>query len=247
MGGRIALVTGGSRGIGAATALALARDGHRVAITYTSDCTGADSVRAAIDAAGGQAYAVRADVTDVAAVGDAFRAVEEQWGPVEVLVSNAGITKDGLLLRMSDEQWSSVVSTNLDGAFNVVRRVLAGMVRARFGRIVTVSSVAGSSGSAGQANYAAAKAGLVGFTRSIAREVASRGITANVVEPGPIATTMTAALPDERQAELAAQVPLGRFGTTDEVAAVIAFLCSDAAAYVTGAVVPVDGGLGMGR
>jgi 3-oxoacyl-[acyl-carrier protein] reductase len=247
MGGRVALVTGGSRGIGAATALALARDGHRVAVTYASDHAGGESVRSAVEAAGGEAHALCADVTDPTALDGAFRTVEEHWGPVEVLVSNAGITRDGLLLRMSDEQWSSVVRTSLDGAFHSVRRALPGMVRARFGRIVTVSSVAGSSGSAGQANYAAAKAGLVGFTRSIAREVASRSITANIVEPGPIATAMTASLPGERQAELASQVPLGRFGTPEEVAAVIAFLCSDVAAYVTGAVVPVDGGLGMGR
>src|SRR5205823_6795604 len=163
------------------------------------------------------------------------------------LVANAGVTADGLIVRMGDAQWDGVVRTNLDGAFIAVRRAVTAMMRARWGRIVAVSSVAGAAGSAGQANYAAAKAGLLGLTRSVARELASRNVTANMVEPGPIATAMTDALPVARKQELAKLVPLGRFGTAEEVAAAIAFLCSDAAAFVTGAVVPVDGGLGMGR
>jgi len=247
MGGRVALVTGGSRGIGAATARALARDGHRVAVTYSRDMDGAHDVVADLDAIGSGGMAVRADTRDPDSVDAAFAAVEEMWGPVEVLVANAGVTADGLIVRMSDRQWDDVVRTNLDGAFVAVRRAVAGMLRARWGRIVAVSSVAGSSGSAGQANYAAAKAGLVGLTRSVARELASRNVTANVVEPGPITTAMTNDLPEARRDELAGQVPLRRFGTADEVAAAVAFLCSDAAAYITGAVLPVDGGLGMGR
>ena len=247
MGGRVALVTGGSRGIGAATAKALARDGHRVAITYSSDLNGAHDVVADLDAIGSGGLAVRADVRDTDAVDTAFGVVEDTWGPVEVLVANAGVTADGLLVRMGFDQWSDVVRTNLDGAFVSVRRALPGMLRARWGRVVAVSSVAGSAGSAGQANYAAAKAGLVGLVRSVARELASRNVTANVVEPGPITTAMTDGLPEGRRQELAQQVPLGRFGTVEEVAAAVAFLCSDAAAFITGAVLPVDGGLGMGR
>ena len=247
MGGRIALITGGSRGIGAATARALARDGHRVAVTYSSDEKGARATVDDLESEGFDAIAVQADVRDAKAVDTAFATVEETWGAVEVLVANAGITADGLIMRMKDEQWDDVVRTSLDGAFFTVRRALPGMLKGRWGRVVTVASVAGSSGSAGQANYSAAKAGLVGLTRSVARELASRNVTANVVEPGPIATAMTDGLPDARKEELTGQVPLGRFGTVDEVAAAIAFLCSDAAAYITGAVLPVDGGLGMGR
>ena len=201
----------------------------------------------AIEEAGGEALAVGADVTDPAAVDAAFGEVEGAFGRVEVLVANAGITRDGLLLRMGDDQWGDVLRTNLDGAFHTIRRAASGMLRARFGRIVTVGSVAGLSGSAGQANYGAAKAGLVGLTRAVARELASRNVTANVVAPGPIDTGMTGALSEKRRQEMTGQVPLGRFGTSEEVAAVVAFLCSDAAGYVTGAVVPVDGGLGMGH
>jgi 3-oxoacyl-[acyl-carrier protein] reductase len=235
---KTALVTGGSRGIGRAIAEALGRDGFRVAVGYASSPAAAEKVAADI---GG--LAVHLDVTDV----ESIDAAVAEAGPVDVLVNNAGVTADGLALRMDIGQWRSVLGPNLDGAFNVISKVLPGMIRRRDGRIVNVGSVAGLLGSAGQVNYAAAKAGLVGLTRSLARELASRRITCNVVAPGPIETDMTAALSEERRALLAQQVPLGRMGTPGEVAAVVAFLCSDAAAYITGAVVPVDGGLGMGH
>ncbi|MFN2607010.1 MAG: 3-oxoacyl-[acyl-carrier-protein] reductase [Acidimicrobiales bacterium] len=247
MGGRVALVTGASRGIGRACAVALAAAGHRVAVCYGADEEGAAETRAAVEAAGGDALAVRADVGDPAAVDALFGQVEETFGKVEVLVANAGIARDGLLLRMGDDAWRDVLRTNLDGAFHAVRRAAPGMLRARFGRIVTVGSVVGQSGAGGQANYAAAKAGLVGLTRAVARELGSRNVTANVVAPGPITTAMTDVLTIDQRAAMVGQVPLGRFGTPEEVAAVVAFLCSDAAAYVTGAIVAVDGGLGMGH
>ena len=190
---------------------------------------------------------VQVDVSRSESVDAAFAQVEAAWGKVEVLVSNAGINRDGLLMRMGDDQWSEVLRTNLDGAFHVVRRAAPGMVRARWGRVVFVGSVVAFSGSPGQANYGAAKAGLIGLTRSVARELGSRGITVNLVAPGPITTAMTDALTDERKAQMTGQVPLGRLGTPEEVAAVVAFLCSDAAGYVSGAVLPVDGGMGMGH
>lgn len=245
MSGRVALVTGASRGIGRACAVALAKDGFRVAVWYGHDDEGAKETVAAID---GEAVAVKADVTDVAAVNAGFDQVEaELGGKVEALVVNAGINRDTLLMRMSDEQWADVIAANLTGAFNVIRRATPGMVRNRWGRIVTMSSVVAMGGSAGQVNYAATKSGLIGLTRSLARELGSRNVTANVVAPGPIRTAMIDALPEERQAEMTRLVPLGRMGTPEEVAAVVAFLCSDAAAYVSGAVVPVDGGMGMGH
>lgn len=239
---RVALVTGGSGGIGQATVAALSESGHRVAVGYRK---GRESAEKAAAEVGGVAVAI--DVTDPESVNNAFSEAEEALGPVEVLVNNAGITADGLLMRMSDDQWRKVLSTSLDGAFNTTRRALAGMVRRRYGRIVNVGSVGGLVGAPGQANYSAAKAGLVGLTRSVARELGSRGITCNLVAPGPIVTAMTTVLSEERQAELAAQAPLGRMGTAEEVAHAIDFLCSEGAGYITGAVLPVDGGLGMGH
>lgn len=240
--GRVALVTGGSGGIGQATAAALAASGHRVAVGYGANRERAEKAAAELDG-----MAVHIDVTDPAGVDAAFTEVERALGPVAVLVNNAGVTADGLLLRMGDDQWRRVLSTNLDGAFHAARRAAPGMVRRRWGRIVNMGSVVGSTGSAGQANYATTKAGLIGLTRSLARELGSRGITANLVAPGPIATAMIDAVSEDRRSEMTAAVPLGRMGTPEEVAAVVAFLCSQAAAYVTGAVVPVDGGLGMGH
>jgi 3-oxoacyl-[acyl-carrier protein] reductase len=244
---RVAFVTGGSRGIGRATVVALAEAGYPVGFCYGRDEEGARTTQSAVDAVGGKTIATRADVSDPAAVDVAFKEVEATFGPVTVLVNNAGIAHDGLLVRMSDEQWRSVIDTNLTGTFNTIRRATPGMMKARYGRIVNVSSVAGQSGQAGQANYAAAKAGLLGLTRSIARELARRGITCNVVAPGPIVTSMTDDMPPDWRTQAEATVPLGRFGTPEECAAVITFLCSDAAGYVTGALVPVDGGLGMGH
>jgi 3-oxoacyl-[acyl-carrier protein] reductase len=234
---RVVLVTGGSRGIGLACARAFAALGDRVAVTFVSHPPD--------DAEG--LLAVRCDVTDAASVDDAFKRVEAELGPVEVLVSNAGITKDTLLLRMSDDDFTSVVDANLAGAYRVAKRASGTMLRARRGRMIFISSVVGLLGSAGQVNYAASKAGLVGLARSLARELASRNITANVVAPGPISTDMTRALGEKRLAELAAAVPLGRFGTPEEVAATVVFLASAPAAFITGAVIPVDGGLGMGH
>ena len=242
-----AIVTGGSKGIGAATCVALARQGHSVAFCYGTDDEGAANTVAAIEASGAKALAVRADVTDPAEVDRLFGEVEAAFGPPLVLVNNAGVTRDGLLVRMSDEQWDTVLSTNLTGAFHTIRRATPGMMKARYGRVVNVSSVGGHIGAAGQANYAAAKAGLLGLTRSVARELARRNITCNVVAPGPIATAMTEEMPEEWRKTAQATVPLGRFGTPEECAEAIAFLCSEGSGYITGALLPVDGGLGMGH
>jgi 3-oxoacyl-[acyl-carrier protein] reductase len=229
------LVTGGNRGIGLAIAGAFAAQGDRVAVTHRG--SGAPD----------GLFGVECDVTDAAAVDAAFTAVEAEQGPVEVLVSNAGVTDDTLLLRMSEEQFTRVVDANLTGAYRVAKRAAGRMLRARAGRMVFVSSVVALAGSAGQVNYAASKAGLIGLARSLARELGSRGITANVVAPGFVDTDMTAALSAERRAEILAQVPLGRYASVEEVAGTVTFLASAAAAYITGAVVPVDGGLGMGH
>jgi len=232
---RSVLVTGGNRGIGRAIAEAFKAAGDQVAITYRSGEPPEGFL------------AVQCDVTDAAAVDAAFAEIEEKQGPVEVLVANAGITKDTLVLRMSDDEWSSVIDTNLTGSFRVAKRAAKGMLRLRRGRIVFISSVVGLLGSAGQVNYAASKSGLVGMARSLARELGSRSITANVVAPGFVETEMTEVLPEEKKAEYKAQIPLGRYATSDEVAATVVWLASDGAAYVTGAVIPVDGGLGMGH
>ena len=232
---RTVLITGGSRGIGLACAQRFAALGDNVVVTYNSSPPPAGFA------------SVKCDVTSTADVDAAFTFAESQFGPVQVLVSNAGLTNDGLLLRMSEESFTSVVDANLTAAYRVAKRGAQGMLRARSGRMIFMSSVVGMLGSGGQANYAASKAGLVGLARSIARELGSRNITANVVAPGPVATDMTAALSEQRLAELTAAVPLGRMATPEEIAGVVAFLASDDAAYITGAIIPVDGGLGMGH
>jgi 3-oxoacyl-[acyl-carrier protein] reductase len=232
---RVVLVTGGNRGIGRAIAERFVAEGYKVAVT----------VRSGEGPAG--TLTVRADVTDAAAVDAAFTEVEAQLGPVGIVVANAGITKDTLLLRMTEDDFDSVISTNLGGTFRVVKRASKGMLRARWGRVILISSVVGLYGSAGQINYAASKSALVGFARSLTRELGGRGITANVVAPGFIETDMTSSLPDDTQAEYKRSIPAGRFATTDEVAGVVTWIASDDAAYISGAVIPVDGGLGMGH
>jgi NAD(P)-dependent dehydrogenase (short-subunit alcohol dehydrogenase family) len=233
---RVVLVTGGARGIGLACAERFRALGDHVAVTYNSSPP-PDGF-----------FGVRCDVTDGAQVDAAFAAVEKEFGAtVEVLVSNAGVTRDGLLLRMSEDDFAGVIDANLTASYRVAKRAARGMLRSRRGRIILMSSVVGLSGAAGQSNYAASKAGLVGLARSLARELGSRGITVNVVAPGPVATDMTAALGEERMAAIVASVPLERAATPDEIAGVVAFLAGPDAAYITGAVVPVDGGLGMGH
>lgn len=236
---RSVLVTGGNRGIGRAIAEAFLAAGDQVAVTYRSGEPPTSE--------SGDLLAVRCDVTDADSVEAAFTEIEAAHGPVEVLVANAGITADTLVLRMSDDDWSRVIDTNLTGSFRVAKRAAKGMLRLRRGRLIFISSVVGLLGSAGQVNYAASKAGLVGMARSLARELGSRSITANVVAPGFVETEMTAVLPDETQKQYKSQIPLGRFASVDDVAAVVQWIGSDGAAYVTGAVIPVDGGLGMGH
>lgn len=233
--GRSVLVTGGNRGIGAAIAKAFLDAGDQVAVTYRSGEPPAGFL------------GVKCDVTDAAQVEAAFAEIEAAHGPVEVLVANAGITRDTLVLRMTDEDWDAVIQTNLTGSYRVAKRAAKGMLRQRKGRIVFISSVVGLLGSPGQVNYAASKSGLIGMARSLARELGSRGITANVVAPGFIETDMTAALPEATQQDYKSRIPLGRFGDTAEIAAAVRWISSDEAAYITGAVIPVDGGIGMGH
>jgi 3-oxoacyl-[acyl-carrier protein] reductase len=233
--GRSVLVTGGNSGIGLGIAQRLAAAGHRVAVTYHSSAAPSDL------------FGVKCDVADPTSVREAVDRVVAEQGPVEILVASAGIVRDGLMMRMSDHDWDDVIDTNLRGSWAAARAVIPGMAKARYGRLLFVSSVVGLFGSAGQANYAASKAGLVGLARSLAREYAPRGITANIVAPGLVETDMTAALTEAQRDEIVARTPLRRLATVDEVAAVAAFLVSDEASYVTGAVVPVDGGLGMGH
>lgn len=235
MSGRVVLITGGSRGIGLACAQRFAKEGDQVAVTYHSSPPPDGFL------------AVQCDVTDQAAVDRAFATVEEQFGSVEILVANAGITNDKLLLRMSEDDFAEVINANLTGAFRVAKRASQGMLKARRGRVIFMSSVVGMLGSAGQVNYAASKAGLIGMARSMARELGSRSITVNVVAPGPVATDMTAALDDKVLESLTALVPLKRMATPEEIAGAVVFLAGPDAAFITGAVIPVDGGLGMGH
>lgn len=242
-GSRVVLITGGNRGIGLACAQAFAALGDRVAVTYRSKPPTDED--ASFTAA--SFMEVRCDVTSTEQVDAAFTEVEERWGRVDVVVANAGITQDALTMRMSEDSFTQVLDANLTGAFRTAKRAIGPMVKARSGRLIFISSVVALSGSAGQANYAASKAGLIGLARSFARELASRNITANVVAPGPVETDMTAALSDARRSELAAAVPIGRFATAEEIAAAVLFLASPHAGAITGAVLPVDGGLGMGH
>jgi 3-oxoacyl-[acyl-carrier protein] reductase len=233
--GRSVLVTGGNRGIGLAIARNLAEQGHQVAVTHRG--SGAPE----------GLFGVQADVTDTEQIDAAFKQVEEHQGPVEVLVSNAGTNEDTLLMRMSEDQFTKVVDANLTGAYRVAKRASRGMLRAKWGRFIFISSVIGLSGGAGQVNYAASKAGLVGLARSLTRELGSRNITANIVAPGFVVTDMTDALTDDQRAAALAQIPAGRYGEPAEIAGAVRFLASDDAAYINGAVLPVDGGLGMGH
>ena len=243
--GKCALVTGASRGIGRAVALKLASEGAKVALNFAGNEAAANEVRQEIEAAGGQAILVKADVADEAAVQDMVQKTADAFGRIDILVNNAGITRDGLLARMKEEDWDAVLSTNLKGVFLTTKAVAKLMMKQRAGRIVNMASVVGVSGNAGQANYSAAKAGVIGFTKTIARELASRGVTANAVAPGFIATDMTSVLSDKAKEAALTGIPLGRMGTPEDVAAAVLFLVSDQSSYITGQVLHVDGGMVM--
>ncbi|WP_043097283.1 3-oxoacyl-[acyl-carrier-protein] reductase [Kallotenue papyrolyticum] len=242
---KVAIVTGASRGIGRAIALALAAAGANVVVNYRGQQAAAEEVVAAIGAAGGQALAVQGDVAQAVDVERLVKTTLDAWGRVDILVNNAGITRDNLLLRMKDEEWDAVFATNLRGAYLLTKAVLRPMMKARWGRIINIASVVGLTGNAGQANYAAAKAGLIGFTKTVAREMASRGITANVVAPGYVETDITGGLSDEIKAAALRSIPLERFGRPADVAPAVVFLASDAAGYITGQTLAVDGGMTM--
>jgi len=243
--GKAALVTGGSRGIGRAIVIRLATQGADVAFTYKGNAAAAAETTAAVEALGRRAIAVQADVRESESAEGVVKATLEAFGKVDILVNNAGVTRDDLIMRMSAEAWREVLETNLFGAFWMVKAVTRPMLKARSGRIVNITSVSGQAGQMGQANYSSAKAGLIGLTKAAARELASRSITVNAVAPGFVLTELTRDLPEALQAEITARTPLGRFGTTDEIAQAVAFLASDDAAYITGQVLAVDGGLVM--
>ena len=243
--GTTALVTGGTRGIGRAVVLALAEAGARVAFTYRASQEAADALVADLEARGTEAFGILAEAADADAAEAAVAAVVERWGRIDALVVNAGITRDGLMIRMTAADWQAVIDTNLTGAFHVCKAAYRPMMKQRSGSIVTLSSVVGVTGNAGQANYAASKAGLIGFTKSLAKELAGRGVRANVVAPGYIATDMTAAVSEKAMEGITAQIPLGKAGRPEDIAGAVVWLCSPAAAYVTGHVLHVDGGMAM--
>jgi 3-oxoacyl-[acyl-carrier protein] reductase len=243
--GRVALVTGGSRGIGRAICIELAGRGAKVAVNYNTNSALADEVVATISAAGGEAAAIGGDVSDPEAAGNLVKATLDRFGGLDILVNNAGITRDGLLMRMSEDDWDAVHNTNLRGTFLVTKAAMRPMLRARGGRIINITSVVGVIGNAGQANYAAAKAGIIGFTRAVAREVSSRGITVNAVAPGFIQTDIIAGMSEQAVTAVMGQIPLGRIATPEEVAPLVGFLASDGAAYITGQCIHVDGGMVM--